>query len=187
MSQAQQTDGKKAERGYLMLLVGDERATSDAALGIGLRGAGHHLRVHIIEFLKTGRERGEVVATSFLTGVSLSQYGELEPEQTLAEVNGPGTTPERAEEAIREARKHVRQRVTNILILDGLLSVLEAGIVEESVMLDLVQEAAPWLDIVVTGRAASETLKNAADSVTVMETVKNDTRDTKALRRGLHY
>ncbi|HEX3724539.1 MAG TPA: cob(I)yrinic acid a,c-diamide adenosyltransferase, partial [Nitrolancea sp.] len=88
------TEEKQDSRGYLMLLVGDERATSDAALGIALRGAGHNLRVHIIEFQKTGRERGEVTATAFLTGVSISQYGTIDSKQTASEVGSAGTSPE---------------------------------------------------------------------------------------------
>lgn len=77
--QSAEKNGESTQRGYLMLLVGHERATSDAALGIALRAAGHNLRVHIIEFLKGGRDRGEVAAVSFLTGVTLTQYGTVPP------------------------------------------------------------------------------------------------------------
>ncbi|HVX29867.1 MAG TPA: cob(I)yrinic acid a,c-diamide adenosyltransferase [Nitrolancea sp.] len=172
--------------GYLMLLVGDERATSDAALGIALRGAGHNLRVHIIEFQKTGRDRGEVIATSFLTGVSLSQYGTTEANQTVSETGGVGTSPERTEAALRDARSHVNRRVTNILILEGILSLIDNGLVDESVLLELAESAAPWLDIVATGSAASDRLRDHADSVTTMVTTKAQSRDAE-LRPGIHY
>jgi len=79
--QSTEKNGQSTQRGYLMLLVGHERATSDAALGIALRAAGHNLRVHIIEFLKGGRDRGEVAAVSFLTGVTLTQYGTVLPSE----------------------------------------------------------------------------------------------------------
>ena len=42
MSQETTKNGQEA-RSYLMLLVGDERATSDAALGIALRASGGDL------------------------------------------------------------------------------------------------------------------------------------------------
>ncbi|MBX6342705.1 MAG: cob(I)yrinic acid a,c-diamide adenosyltransferase, partial [Thermomicrobiaceae bacterium] len=174
-------------RAYLMLLVGDERATSDAALGIALRGAGHNLRVHIIEFLKTGRERGEVAAVQMLTGVSLAQYGRVSARETMEDVDGPGITPERLETALREASTHVSHRVTNILILDGILTLVSQGMVAEEKILELANQAAPWLDIVATGEDAPESLKDAADSVTVMETVKRSARESHELRRGIHY
>ena len=174
-------------RNFLMLLVGDELRTSDAALGIALRGAGHNLRVHIIEFLKVGRDRGEFAAVSFLTGVTLSQYGRISPQQTTQDVEGPAIAPDRLEAALAEALNHVRHRVTNILILDGLLTAVGEGLVEESRILDLVKEASPWLDIVVTGRSAPDALKDAADTVTVMETVKSSERETQLARRGIHY
>lgn len=170
-----------------MLLVGDERATSDAALGIALRGAGHSLRVHIIQFQKIGRERGEAVATSFLTGVSLSQYGLIQAAQTTEDIEGPGIRPERIEGALNEARTHVRQRVTNILILDGILSLVSQGVIEESTLLDLAGQTAPWLDIVATGSAATDALTQAADSITQMDTIKSNANDGRPLRRGLHY
>ncbi|HUZ02416.1 MAG TPA: cob(I)yrinic acid a,c-diamide adenosyltransferase [Thermomicrobiaceae bacterium] len=176
-----------AARSFLMLLVGDERRTSDAALGIGLRGAGHNLRVHIIEFLKAGRDRGEFAAVSFLAGVTLSQYGSTSPQQTSEEVERPAIAPDRLEAALADASNHVRHRVTNILILDGLLTAVDEGLLDESRILDLVNQASPWLDIVLTGRSAPDALKEAADTVTVMETVKSSEREAQALRRGIHY
>jgi cob(I)alamin adenosyltransferase len=182
------TNSNKQEdqHGYLMLLVGDERATSDAALGIALRGAGHNLRVHIIEFQKTGRDRGEVTATSLLTGVSLSQFGTTEANQTVSETGGSGTSPDRTEAALRDATTHVNRRVTNILILEGILSLIEHGLVEESFIIELAGNAAPWLDIVATGSSASDELKEHADSVTTMETTKPEGHETE-LRPGIHY
>lgn len=181
------TENGQVPRSYLMLLVGDERATSDAALGIALRGAGYSLRVHIIEFQKTGRERGEVIAASFLTGLSLSQYGTVEANQTAEEVDGPGSTQQRVASAMKEAGTHVRQRVTNILILDGVLSLIQHGLVSDDDLLGLIERAAPWLDIVATGGDAGERLRKVANSVTVMETLKETSQAPKDLRRGIHY
>lgn len=178
-------DHGQQQRGYLMLLVGDERRTSDAALGIALRGAGHGLRVHIIEFLKTGRERGEVAAVSFLTGVTLSQYGLIDVRTRPEELQGPAISPERLQAALKEARQHITLKVTNILILDGLLTLVDEGMVEDGAILELVERAAPWTDIVLTGRAATPALQDAADSVTLMQTIK--VREHEPLRRGLHY
>lgn len=180
-------NGRPAQRGYLTLLVGSERATSDAALGIALRAAGHNLRVHIIEFLKGGRDRGEVAAVSFLTGVTLTQYGRVAPKQMPDEVDGPMIAPDRLEAALREAETHVRQRVTNVLILDGLLTLVSQGLVDESKILDLVNQSAPWLEIVVSGESVTDRLKEVADSVTVMERIKSSERDQQPLRRGIHY
>jgi cob(I)alamin adenosyltransferase len=184
--QAPVANGQQNSHGYLMLLVGDERATSDAALGIALRGAGHNLRVHIIEFQKTGRDRGEVTATAFLTGVSLSQYGTIESKQTASEIGSPGTSPERTEEAVKDAALHVNRRVTNILVLEGILTLVDQGLVNESSILDLVNKAAPWLDIVATGSTATDALKEAADSITTMVTTKAESNDSE-LRPGIHY
>jgi cob(I)alamin adenosyltransferase len=177
---------QQTTHGYLMLLVGDERATSDAALGIALRGAGHNLRVHIIEFQKTGRERGEVTATAFLTGVSLSQYGTIDAKQTASEVGSAGTSPERTESAVKDARLHVNRRVTNILVLEGILTLVDQGLVNEASILELVNNAAPWLDIVATGTTATDALRDAADSITTMETTKAESNNSE-LRPGIHY
>ena len=180
-------NGDQRSHGYLMLLTGDEQTTSDAALGIALRGAGHNLRVHIIEFLKTGRERGEVAAVSLLTGVSLTQYGLVKVGEQEEASEGAGIAPDRLEAALRDASTHVSRRVTNILILDGLLTLVDLGLVDESKILDLVNQGASWLDIVVTGAATTPGLVDAADSITVMEKIKAPKEELQVLRRGLHY
>lgn len=180
--------GKEQRSGYLLLLTGDERRTSEAALGIALRGAGHNLRVHISQLLnRADRLRGEVAAVSFLTGVTLSQHGRIGAEQTHDDVEGPGISEERLETALREASSHVNRQVTNILIMDGLLTLIDDGLLDESRVLTLVNRAGRGLDIVLTGRTASKSLIDAADSVTEMKTVKEPDTERGALRRGIHY
>lgn len=182
------TDSDQAtERSYLMLLIGDERRTSDAALGIALRASGHNLRVHIIEFLKAGRDRGEVAAVQFLAGVTLAQFGLVNAEQTTEDVDGPPVEPERLEAAIRDAEVHIQQRVTNLLIFDGLLTAVDQGLVSEERVLEIVGKAAPTLDIIMTGVNAPDGLRDAADNVTTMETAQSSERHANTLRRGIHY
>ncbi len=187
----EKTDEKQADdarRGYLLLLVGDERRTSEAALGIALRGAGHNLRVHISQLLnRADRLRGEVAAVSFLTGVTLSQHGRIGAVQTQSDVDGPGISEDRLEKALQEASTHVDRQVTNILIMDGLLTLIEDGNLDESRVMTLVNRAGHGLDIVLTGRSASDAMMTAADSVTEMKSVKEPAADESSPRRGIHY
>lgn len=188
VEQSVEEQQQTGSRGFLLLLTGDEHRTSEAALGIALRGAGHNLRVHISQLLnRADRLRGEVAAVSFLTGVTLSQHGTVGAVETQSEVEGPGISPDRLETALREAATHVDRQVTNILIMDGLLTLIEQGLVEESRVLDLVNRAGRRLDIVLTGRSAGEQLIEAADSVTEMKTVKSPDASVAVPRRGIHY
>lgn len=175
-------------RGYVLLLTGDERRCSEAALGIALRGAGHNLRVHISQLLnRADRLRGEVAAVSFLTGVTLSQHGRIGAVQTQSEIDGPGISADRLETALREATNHVERGVANILIMDGLLTLIDQGTVEESRVMDLINRTRPGLDIVLTGRTASDQLIETADSVTEMKSVKAPEEGADTPRRGIHY
>lgn len=176
-----------ADRSYLMLLIGDERRTSDAALGIALRASGHNLRVHVIEFLKAGRDRGEVAAVQFLAGVTLSQYGLVTAEQTSEDVEGPLVEPARLDAALHDAETRIQQRVTNLMIFDGLLTAVDEGLVSEERVLEIVGKAAPTLDIIMTGVSAPAGLREAADNVTTMETTQSSERHANTLRRGIHY
>jgi cob(I)alamin adenosyltransferase len=182
-------DVQNADRaGYLLLLTGDERRTSEAALGIALRAAGHNLRVHISQLLnRADRLRGEVAAVSFLTGVTLSQHGRIGAVQTHSDVDGPSISEERLETALNEAATHVDRKVTNILIMDGLLTLIDDGMIDETRVLELVNRADKGLDIVLTGTKASKRLIAEADSVTDMKVVKEPKEDSQRPRRGIHY
>lgn len=185
-NEGQTTD--EGRRGYLLLLTGDERRTTEAALGIALRGAGHNLRVHISQMLnRADRMRGEVAAVSFLTGVTLSQHGKIGAVQLQSDVDGPGITEERLESALKEAATHVDRQVTNILIMDGLLTLIDDGLLDESRVMTLVNRAGIGLDIVLTGRRASDQMIETADSVTEMKSVKEPKSDGDSPRRGIHY
>lgn len=175
-------------RGYILLLVGDERRCSEAALGIALRGAGHNMRIHISQLLnRNDRLRGEVSAVSFLTGVTLSQHGTRGATQAQSETDGPGITPDRLETALREATNHVERRVTNILIMDGVLTLIDQGVLDESRIIDLLNRAGEGLDIILTGRSASDQLIESADIVTEMKSVKSPDEAADMPRRGLDY
>jgi cob(I)alamin adenosyltransferase len=188
VEQQTKEEQQTTRKGYLLLMIGEERRTTEASLGIALRGAGHNLRVHISQLLnRADRERGEVIAVSFLTGVSLSQHGKIGASQTESDVEGPSISPERLESALKEAAWHVERGVTNILIMDGMLTLIDQGLVDEDRILALVDRAGQSLDIVLTGRAASDRMIDAADSVTEMKPVKSLDRDADRLRRGIHY
>lgn len=187
MSTTEETN-EQQRRGYLLLLTGDERRTSEAALGIALRGAGHNLRVHVSQLLnRADRLRGEVAAVSFLTGVTLSQHGKIGAIQTQSDVPGPGISEERLEGALKEASTHVERQVTNILIMDGLLTLIDDGLLDESRVLTLVGRAGAGLDVVLTGRTASDSMIESADSVTEMTAVKEPVTEQDSPRRGIHY
>lgn len=193
MSTEQETAGEPTQdqekhRGYVLLLTGDERRTSEAALGIALRGAGHNLRVHISQLLnRADRLRGEVAAVSFLTGVTLSQHGRIGAVQRKSDVDGPGISEARLESALQEASNHVERNVANILIMDGLLTLIDDGLLDENRIINLINRAGSGLDIVLTGRKASETMIETADSVTEMTMVKEPAANDDSPRRGIHY
>ena len=74
------TPGAPEEFGLVQVWWGDGKGKTTAALGMGLRAAGHGYRVHLLQFMKGGTSsvedvRGEYNAIAALPGFSYENAG----------------------------------------------------------------------------------------------------------------
>ncbi len=178
------TPTETADRGLLLVNTGDGKGKTTAALGQALRAAGHELPVCIIQFIKGPWPTGEAKALARLT------------ERIELHVCGTGFTWTAAsrEEVVAAglkgwnlAREKIGSGAFRLVVLDELTYLINYGIVEEAEVLEVLANRPVDLDIVVTGRGASEGLLAAADLITEMREVKHPYHHGLAARKGMEY
>lgn len=156
-------------KGLLLVLTGNGKGKTTAALGMVLRASGHGMRVLILQFIKGSRTYGELAACERLEGVTIRPLGTgftwtkdtMEEDRRLA---GSGWAD--AEEAIRGGEY-------DMVVLDELNYVLSYGLLPVSQVVEAIEERPAGLHVVVTGRSAPKELLEAADLVTEMREVKH--------------
>jgi cob(I)alamin adenosyltransferase len=154
--------------GVAILLTGDGKGKTTAALGQTFRALGHGWKVCFLQFIKGEWPTGE-----------RSLAGRF-PDQLFFRSLGRGFTWEgdRAEhvKAAREAWDFARERVLSdeydLVVLDELTCLVRYGIVPEEEIIELIRTRPHRLHLVLTGRNAGPGLVEACDIVSEIDAVK---------------
>ncbi|RLM59901.1 cob(I)alamin adenolsyltransferase [Halobellus sp. Atlit-31R] len=197
------------EFGLVQAWWGDGKGKTTASLGMAFRAAGHGYRVHVLQFLKGGADsvegvRGEYNAIAAVPGISYENTGHYGWHGLL---DGSDDDEHRAK--ARGALERTREIVdgaadadltapldldgdptagVHLLVLDEILYAVDQGLVDESDVLDLLDDKPERLELVLTGSHSEPTyLLDAADLVTEVRKVKHPFDAGVRARKGTEY
>lgn len=178
------------EKGLVQVYTGEGKGKTTAALGLALRTAGHGGKVLIYQFLKPpALELGE-------RGVIQEHIGSitmlaLDEPWDMFESMGDEQAIQRVKTAIRKAIKKVEtdahEKFYDLIILDEIVFCLAKGLAEMEDVRELIANRDPRVELVLTGRGASQELIDLADLVTEMKPIKHPYEKGISARRGIEY
>jgi len=149
--------------GLIQIYTGEGKGKTTAALGLAVRAVGHGFRVYIIQFMKGRDSYGE-----------LEGLKRLQPECQLEHFGAQGWVHkgENVEEHSREVRRAfmraqeiIISEEWDIVILDEIFNALWFKLIPESDVLELLNKKPPHVELVLTGRNASQACIERADLV----------------------
>lgn len=156
-------------KGLVIVLTGDGKGKTSAALGMALRACGRRMYVSMIQFIKSRMDTGESMAAErlkpeleFLTlGKGFVTAAALEYHKMAAS------------SAMSIASQRVRSGFWDMVILDEINNAVDLELIDVSEVLDLISIKPPKLHLVLTGRDAHPEVIAAADLVTEMRSIKH--------------
>lgn len=178
------------EKGLVQIYTGNGKGKTTAAFGLALRAAGQGNKVLIYQFLKPPTlELGERLALkSAAPGVKVEA---LDVAWDMSTSLGDAKAISRMQAAIAQALGNITRMAENrfydVLILDEIVFCLSKGLAELRDIRTLIERRAPRVEVVLTGRGASEELVAMADLVTEMRDIKHPLNDGQPARRGIEY
>ncbi len=170
------------ERGYIQVYTGNGKGKSTAALGLAMRAVGRGLRVCFFQFIKGGGPYGE-----HLSAEKLSPLLTMVMTGLPGWVNTKDITDDRqaAQEALIRAEAMLLSGEYDLLVLDEIIGAVSFGLVDEEQVLELIAARPEGVELVLTGRNATEKIIEAADLVTEMREVKHYYRSGAPARAGI--
>lgn len=170
-------------QGYTHIYTGNGKGKTSAALGLAFRAAGSGLRSLVIQFMK-GQQSGEIEAAAKLDGlVTIEQYGSdrfCRPDD--------GSFEEHREFALKgldRSRAVMAGGEYSIVVLDEIITAAKFGIVSNQEIIELIRSKPESIELVLTGRGASDDLIAHADLVTEMREVRHYYQKGVAPRKGI--
>jgi len=179
------------EKGLVQVYTGRGKGKTTAALGLALRAAGHGANVLIYQFLKPAElavgERSFLQAGT-IEGITLRTLDEpwdmfesMGDQQALARVR------KAISEALKELETAAHEKYYDVIVLDEIVFCLEHKLASMDDIRCLIENRDPHVELVLTGRGASQELIDMADLVTEMRSIKHPFDDGAAARKGIEY
>ena len=151
----------QAERGVLLVNTGNGKGKSSAGFGLVARALGHGMQVGVVQFIKGRSDTGEEAFFRTQPGVTWHVMGEGFTWETQDRARDIAA----AEAAWAVAREMLQNPALGLVVLDELNIALKYQYLDvDRVVADL-RARPPMQHVIITGRAAPEALRDAADTV----------------------
>ncbi len=158
-------DGKIAaaqiERGVLVVNTGNGKGKSSAAFGVVARAIGHGLKVGVVQFVKGRSDTGEEAFFRRQADVQWHVGG----EGFTWETQDKDRDARAAQAAWAVACQHLSNPEIGLVVLDEMTYAFKYGWLELDSVLATLANRPLMQHVIITGRAAPQALRDAADTV----------------------
>ena len=169
------------DKGVIVLLTGNGKGKSSSAMGMICRALGYDMKVALVRFLKGEQQTGEdlfldsnpnVVSAHMESGFTWNTQDQ-ELDKKLAN------------ETWLEAEKFLADPEINLVVLDEITYMINYNYLDERSILKALSNRPEGQHVVITGRAASEGIIEASDTVSEVKDVKHAFRANIRAQKGI--
>ena len=169
------------DKGIIVLLTGNGKGKSSSAMGMICRALGYNMKVALVRFLKGEQQTGEdlfldsnpnVVSAHMESGFTWNTQDQ-ELDKKLAN------------ETWLEAEKYLSDPKISLVVLDEITYMINYNYLDETSILKALSNRPDGQHVVITGRAASEGIIQASDTVSEVKDVKHAFRANIRAQKGI--
>ncbi|QAT42462.1 cob(I)yrinic acid a,c-diamide adenosyltransferase [Aminipila luticellarii] len=168
------------EKGYVQVYTGNGKGKTTAAFGLALRAAMSGKRVYIGQFIK-GMAYEETKCTAVIPQIKIERFG----TSCLIDREPNEDDKKRAETGLMRCREALCSGEYEVVILDEITIALFFHLLSEKEVLSAVQARDAKVEVILTGRYASEGILEAADLVSEMKEIKHYYTQGVLSRKGI--
>ena len=175
-----------AAKGLTIVFTGDGKGKTTAALGCLLRTLGHGGRAALIHFMKTAVTGEDKLLERLATDVDVIFAG-----AGFYKIKGDRATEEEhrkaARDGLRQAERLLKAGGHRLIILDEINVAVSTGLLSEQEVIELIDMRPGDVDLILTGRNATDGIIAAAALVTEMKEVKHPFHAGQPPRKGIDF
>ncbi len=171
------------KKGFVQVYTGNGKGKTTASLGLSLRASGRGKKVAILQFMK-GQEYGEHKALKKNEHITIDFFG---LPNCIRKEDVDQKHIDEANKGIVMAEKLFKENSKDIIVLDEILVSVWFGIIKEETVLNLIDIKPERLELILTGRYATEKIVEKADLVTEMKEIKHYYVQNVPARIGIEF
>ena len=176
-----------SKKGLIHLYYGDGKGKTTAALGLAVRAAGCGKNVVFVEFIKNWNS-GEHSSLSQISNIQVFR-GKAAGGKFIHEMTDEEKLETKAsqDECLEKALEQIEAKQCDILVLDEAIDAHKLGVLDTTLLEELIYNKPVSLELIITGHDSDERLKNHADYVTEMKKHKHPYDEGISARRGIEF
>ncbi len=163
---------KKNDLGLVHIYCGEGKGKTTCSVGLTVRACGYGLHVLFMQFLKSGNS-SELKILKSLQGVEVLGTKPIKKFSFQMTDEEKAETRKINEEQFNDMVKMLEKDHYDMLVLDECLGAIEAGLLEEQVIVNFLKNRPEQLEVVLTGRYPTEEMVELADYVSRIDKVKH--------------
>ena len=169
------------DKGIVVLCTGNGKGKSSSAMGMICRALGYDMQVALVRFLKGEQQTGEdlfldsnpnVVSAHMESGFTWNTQDQ-ELDKKLAN------------ETWLEAEKYLANPDIGLVVLDEITYMVNYNYLDEKTIIEALENRPKNQHVVITGRAASEGIIEASDTVSEVKDIKHAFRANIRAQKGI--
>ena len=154
--------------GYVHLYTGNGKGKTTAAFGLALRALCAGKSVYVGQFVKS-MKYNETAAEKVFGALEVEQFG----SGCFIDRNPDGEDVRLARADLEKCAALMKEGRYDVVILDEICIAVHFGLVSDNEVVAAISGRAPGVEVVMTGRYATQALADCADLVTDMREIKH--------------
>jgi cob(I)alamin adenosyltransferase len=175
-----------ADSGCIHIYTGTGKGKTTAAVGLATRALGHGMKVCYVSFHKRPEIYGysEIRCLKDLGAkVLVRAKGHPHMDKTV----DAALLKQEVVEALEEIKRIISLEEVDLLVLDEILISVRDKFIEEQDVIEFIRHTPEHMELVLTGRGATEKLMELAHYITNMDKVKHPFDHGKDSRKGIEF
>ncbi len=157
------------KKGYVHIYTGDGKGKTTAAIGLAIRAAGRGMKIFMGQFMK-GQHYGEIEILNSIENIRVQQFGD---PKCIRRSEVTQTHKDLAIKGLDICQKEIQSGLNDIVIMDEVCVAIWFGLLSEDKVINIIKSKPESLELVLTGRKATDKLIENADLVTDMKEIKH--------------
>ena len=173
------------EKGLIEVYIGDGKGKTTAVIGLICRAIGHNLNVCYIYFHKNPEKWG-YGEFKVLKKIGVNTFGFAKEHPHFNKVEKEKLREE-CLKGIEFIKKIYKEKKYDIVICDEILISLRDGFLKEEEILEIMEEKPENIELILTGRYATEKIIKKADLVSEIKKIKHPYDKGIKSRKGIEF
>ncbi|HOD92977.1 MAG TPA: cob(I)yrinic acid a,c-diamide adenosyltransferase [Clostridia bacterium] len=175
-------------KGLIQVYTGDGKGKTTACVGAAIRAAGQGMKVYFVQFQK-GYESGELNVLRKIGNINVNRICSFRKFYYNMDDEEKSLYSKEHKQAFNSVKEMVMKEPLDydMLILDEIIGAVSLGVIEEDTLIDFLKSKPLHMEILLSGRNASNKIIEIADYVSEIKCIKHPFEHSIAARKGIEY